>query len=1066
MKNSKKSPVRLAALLFFVVFFAHGNTPQGDTPYLQSPVTDKLEIIISESYKKESPFIRQYSRQFHEEYKSLFSNKLPSSKNFLIFISPKKQMLNGNVKVFPLPLVHIYSNSHHVINTATIHNWLQDSLSHEMAHLYQLNSQGRLSSWLSFLPAFFWFIYPNIYLNRLILEGNAVLFESLYGTGGRLFSGEARAFVFSQIKNKVSLKRLFNDYNDTFSRKEKYLHGGYFFAYLMENYSLEHINQIFSNHRKHILFPIGIQSIDRTFYKTFGKNFQSLFKKYKKFYLPEAVNQKSSPDPILLTSGISTPLNSDNKWIYFLTSEGKTTPRLVVLNKKTLKLSRKKRDMPLGKVFFLKKTFYSIGTAHTKTMVSETSLFKDGYIPLKKYNSRYVMDIKGNTTLSLHTNKGPIGFPLYVNNSFYDYIQSTALMDDQKNIYYFKQNKNIRTLYYNKTPLWSFEGYYSFPVDADKEGVYFVGPTKYGSSLFAYKNGQVLRLSPSDTIVSGRKINDSQFLVSEVGPYNYSYKIITLSEREETPYLYTYNFEKLSYFHFSPGDIPRIKKGLSLSQKEKLQIETPLIDFPEPMEDENLIADLNAEVSANSEDSTPENEKIPTPDLDINLSAEPTNPISENKKEDSKDLIPEPEDLQDKNSLTDNFSEPSFRKSLNESSLTQPFHYYNPLTNIKFQHLFLMPLFTLNPPALKSTYFQMDFIDPLQWNVFSLMGNLGYSKKAGGLRYDFKRYRTSVGMEYHFKDDPLINIKRKQFDRINDIKTLESEKLYNLVRDAILQKKNFQISSYRASWFNLSLAYPVFKRENWKISLLSLLSLGKERFSLLVPKPISNKKKEPPQKPTKHILNHSSLFLNHKGEIQFYYNKKYPQAFASHKNLDWSLYYNSIYLETSRRAYFSFGSRLSFEKALGREWYFSGMGEWNRHLKNSLLNRSFRKKEKGLGLNFHSFTTVREEAKGFYQTNLTLKKAFNSPLYFLNFPLALKRTIPLTGVSLFAFETTPWTVSRYFVNVYLGKELEFSLNHQANALTGMSLGYIHELKNFWKTKDHGLHGSFYLKVVF
>ena len=444
--------------------------------------------------------------------------------------------------------------------------------------------------------------------------------ESLYGTGGRLFSGWARAFVFSQIKNQISLKRIFNDYSDPFSRREKYLHGGYFFAYLMENHSLESVNKIFFHHKKHILFPIGMQSINRAFNKTFGENFQSLFEKYREFYLSKALNQKSSEAPSLLTSRITVPLNSDDKRIYFLISDGKTPPQLVILNKKTMELSKERRDMPLGKVFFIDNSFYSTGKGYTETMVSETSLFKEGYIPLKKYNSRYVMDIKKDKVISFDTSKGPTEFPLYVNGSFYDSIQSTALMDEEGNIYYFKQNKNIRTLYSNKIPLWSFEGYYSFPVDVDEEGVYFIGPTQYGSSLFLYSKDRVFRLSSSDTIVAGRKIHGNQFLVSEVGPQSYSYKIITTMEREELPYLYKYSFEKRLDFGLLPEEIHQIKQGVN--QNQTAQEESFSADFLEETEEQDLAEDeLKTELFFGLKDSLPEKNENLTVDPETETSS-------------------------------------------------------------------------------------------------------------------------------------------------------------------------------------------------------------------------------------------------------------------------------------------------------------------------------------------------------------------------------------------------------------------------------------------------------------
>ena len=85
----------------------------------------------------------------------------------------------------------------------------------------------------------------------------------------------------------------------------------------------------------------------------------------------------------------------------------------------------------------------------------------------------------------------------------------------------------------------------------------------------------------------------------------------------------------------------------------------------------------------------------------------------------------------------------------------------------------------------------MDFIDPLQWNLFSLMGIIGTRKKGIGVRYSLKRYRPLLSLEYQFKDDPLISIKDKKDKHINDIKTLESERLYDLVKEILSEGKMF-----------------------------------------------------------------------------------------------------------------------------------------------------------------------------------------------------------------------------------------------------------------------------------
>ena len=1041
VKILKKSPVNLVVFLLCIPFFSYSEIPQGDTPYLQSLVTDKLELIISESYRKESHFIHKYSRQFYKEYKTLFADS-PAFKNFLVFISPRKQLLNGSATVSPLPLMHIYSNASYVIDQVATHNWLHDSLAHEMAHLYQLNSQEKVSSWLRFfLPANSGLTYPNMSLHALILEGNAVLMESLYGTGGRLFSGWVRAFVFSQIKNQVPLKRIFNNYSDTFSLKEKYLHGGYFFAYLLKNHSLKKINQLFSRRKNRIFSLVGMQTLNQIFYKTFSESFPSLFKKYQEFYLPEALNQKNSSASSLFTSATSAPLNSDQEHLYFLISDGKSPPWLVTLNKKTLSFSRERKDMPMGKVFLIEDSFYSTGKGHTDTLVSETSLFREGYISLKKYNSRYVMDIKGNKTISFDTSKGPLGWPLYVNNSFYDFIQSTAIMDEEGNIYYFKQHKNIRTLYQNQTPIWSFKGYYSFPVEADKDGVYFIGPTKYGSGLFVYKKDRVFRLSNSDTIVSGRKINSSQFLVSELGPYDYSYKIISPNKTNETPWLYKYNFEK-------PHDFQVLLKKLQDRAAYNLktnQTELGLLN-------ENPMGILRATDSKGRLKT-----QSPTDIGNFKTKKREEENLSDSTTQLKKTALSLQKPLTALNSKTD------------APSTIYPFHYYRSLTNLKFRYLLFIPLLHSTPPFVEGVYFQLNFIDPLQSNRFSVSGLVKNGKKAGEIKYVYKRYRPLIELKYQFENDPLIQIQSKTGKFINNIRILESKKLSELIEELLIQKQILQFSSYKMSLFHLALQYPIIKTENWSISFKSLVGLGKESFTLSQIRMPKNKNERlsqiEPHESKATNERHSSLFFNHKSKLQFDYDKKYPYAFGRHKNLNLGIYYDSLYQKNRKKLYLALGGLFAFEKELKKEWYLSGSGKWERNMKGLFSTRPFANNEKNSVWSFHSFIT-REKFRIYQQADLAIKKVLNQSLYSLYLPVSLKRWAPLMGASLISFSENPDTSDHYFINMFFGGELELSFNHRLDAFAGFSLGLIQEFENFKRKRNHGFHKGVYFKTIF
>ena len=540
-------PIKYSSLFFFPLFFAtvEGAAPPSDTPYLKIPLTKKADVIFSDFFKEEEPFIRERALSVFKEYERNFPVRF-YRKNSLILFSPLRRQTHSAVThAVPLPASRISPSPFQIMDKSAVNNWLTDVFIHEIAHIYQFNARPLLSHLLSYImPSHLWPVHPNIYLHNLILEGHAVLLESTYGTGGRLFSGYNRAVAFSQLKNGLSLKRVVNDYDNPLSKREKYIHGGYFFSYLRRGFTLSRLNKIFPANGRNLLWPIGIYTVNRSFKKTLGRSFESLFKEYREFYGQKAREQKSSGGKILAVSQFALPVNSNSDNLFFMISDGKGPPELAVLNRKTEEVSLKKVNMPLGKVFFVDGNFYSAGYGRTDTLSVRFSLFRDGFVPLKKYNSRYVMDIRENKVLSFNAFDGLRRQNLYLNGSLLNNAHSTAVTDERGGVWYFKQEGANRTLYRDKTPLWTYKGYYGFPVEAEESGVYFLAPTARGSGLFVYKNNQALRLSPSDTVVAARRVSEASFLVCEINNDRFEYKIIPIRPFPELPAFYKYSFKK------------------------------------------------------------------------------------------------------------------------------------------------------------------------------------------------------------------------------------------------------------------------------------------------------------------------------------------------------------------------------------------------------------------------------------------------------------------------------------------------------------------------------------------
>ena len=705
-KKVAKFQIKISLFFLFLSPFTLALAPASDTPYIKTTLSEKLEVIFSEDFKSEDLLIQNRTSKIFEEYGKQFPVEFYRKNSLIFFSTKRRQTPHVITHTLPLPLTQIYPSPFPIIDQVSTSNWLTDSLVHEITHVYQLGARTRLSHWLSYImPSYLWLVYPNIYFHDLILEGHAVLLESMYGTGGRLFSGWERALVFSQLKNDLSLRRIVNNYDDPFSKAEKYSHGGYFFSYLTEKFSLAELNAIFFFNGQNLLWPLGLYTVNRSFKKALQQDFYSLFNEYKEFYGREALKQSHSPEPVRITSRISIPINSNEEHLFFMVSDGKRPPRLVIMNKNTGKFSFKTVNMPLGKVFFIDGRYYSAGYGRTDTLSIKLSLFRDGFIPLKKYNSSFVMDVQENTVLSFDAQGGLDQFHLYLNEELLDGARSTAVMDTQGRAWYFKQKGSNRTLYRNTSPLWTYKGYYGFPVEANESGTYFLAPTLYGSGLFVYRDDEVFRLSPSDTIVSARQIDPERFLVCEINKNRFEYKVIPVKPFSDQPILYKYPFDKRDLMERADF-IP------SPTTSPSEETETFLND--------DLLEEENIPLSSGQSfpETTEENQNIFNANEEENL-----------LEEEQEQLI---------------LSKIEKRKS----------SYYNSILNLRFQEIILLwdfkDFFRSKDfqPGKWPFLYRLSFTDPLGYSFLSTQGSLSQDIRRFLTLYEYKRYRPVLQLSH------------------------------------------------------------------------------------------------------------------------------------------------------------------------------------------------------------------------------------------------------------------------------------------------------------------------------
>ena len=487
----------------------------------------------------------------------------------------------------------------------TVISWADTVIAHEMAHIFQL---GQISSRLKYLKLLFKnsevifipfpvFLNVNLVMSLFFLEGHAVLSESIFAPGGRLYSGSVRALVFSQLKNRFRNTNhfirnyLINLTEDTFSAKQQYTHGGYFFNSLLDNYSLKTVNRFFENHAEHFLLPLTFVAVKSSFEKVFQNSFESLVHYYIQKYLPLAKKQKKSKEKALFKSDVCPAFNKRNNEIFFLTSNLKSAPVLRSYNLSSGKWKKRKKVFSIGKVFKIKDEYYVSATGRIGVLERVYGLFSEGMHLVKKYKSQYVQDMYKNQTLSMDSSNNMRDFKLLLDGQFYDQVHSPALFGPAGDIYYFKQEGEQRVMYKNRQFLFQFKGFYGKPVEIAQNGsVYFIAASPYGSSLFVWHPMRgIYRLSSSDVIVDAVQLTEDQFLVCEVEPHFYNYKRITVMEQMEVPAFYSYRFENFYQSLSTLSSLSKVSKTNILEEEDTEDIEDIYIQQLEEIDQKDQV---------------------------------------------------------------------------------------------------------------------------------------------------------------------------------------------------------------------------------------------------------------------------------------------------------------------------------------------------------------------------------------------------------------------------------------------------------------------------------------------
>ncbi len=552
----------ITSALFLNIFmlYAPGSGLQADTAVVPGDkeyykyTQDGVELIYTED---NLPFARDTAaieRSLNKDYSKFYDWKLDETL-YVGLVSDCNQIANGFSTQWPNNRQINYIGGVQRVDYFSSTSWLETLLYHESAHNYQANVKGdKLSSALHdvFGNGSFFFPYiivPNIMENSFMLEGNAVLNESWHGNGGRLYSGRFKVETLLQAKaGNITPSKVYN-LNLSFPYSEiHYIIGGFYNLYMAQKYGLKEINSYFKHHSGDFIWP---QYTNASMKSATKVDFESSLSEFAKEYTNIADDVVMAEGKRLASSQFFYPLSNDDSEIFFLTNEsGVREPELLVFNKSDMSLNKTRDSYISGKVIKADNKYYSQGSTHTSPYKIEQRLF-DFDAHLKEGSASKVVHgyLKNGEYVYFNVSNSFSQPQLYVGDEFYAQVNSSVKIDGYDNLYYFVQNDKERTLYKNKTPLYTYKGFYGIVCDVDSKGnIYFVANSELGSTLYRYKDGAVTRVSKADNIIEARLIDDEDVFVAAISDKDYYYVKNRLVSIDEEPYETKLFFEEKEYY--------------------------------------------------------------------------------------------------------------------------------------------------------------------------------------------------------------------------------------------------------------------------------------------------------------------------------------------------------------------------------------------------------------------------------------------------------------------------------------------------------------------------------------
>jgi hypothetical protein len=260
-------------------------------------------------------------------------------------------------------------------------------------------------------------------------------------------------------------------------------------------------------------------------------------------------------------------LFSNDKEIAFLSTNHLSNPIFSTYQKKNRVLKSRESDFINGRFIQKNNKYYTSASKYSSVDKIEIALFDEEANILNESRSKAVQGVLSDGRLVYFDIVSSLDAPaLFVGDKFYGYVNSSVYVDSKDNLYYAIQKGKTRTIYKNREPLFSYQGWYGFVSDVDRESVIFIASSAHGSSVYSFSDGKIERLSSSDDIIDAKVIDQKSLLVESIGADSYNFYEIDRVPFISDIFEFKYFFEDDSRFRdfdFSAKNLEKDTKKYS-----------------------------------------------------------------------------------------------------------------------------------------------------------------------------------------------------------------------------------------------------------------------------------------------------------------------------------------------------------------------------------------------------------------------------------------------------------------------------------------------------------------------